>query len=177
MSKNSDDKIVKYTIMPRNEQDEYFENFKLSLTEFAKALDGKVLIAPFIVYNSDLDIPMDMDEQIEEYCMYASKEELLDVIRKKETMDVFRTLILHGFDISLDETRDIYCALSRRNEADVCVNVIEDLNFEGFNFKENLTFATLLKFVLTGPGQRILIFTLDFSLFNSSRIPSDNLTT
>ena len=40
----------------------------------------------------------------------------------------------------------------------------------------NLTSATLLKLVLTGPGQNIDILTLDLSLFNSSYIAKDKLT-
>jgi hypothetical protein len=126
--------------MPKNEDDDYSQNFKLSLREFAKALEDKTLVAPLIIYNSDLDIPLDMEQEIEKYVFYSDKDGLAALIKKQETTDYFRCLILHGFDISLDEVREIYCPLSRRNEADVCVNVIEDLNFEGFNFKENLTF-------------------------------------
>ena len=136
----NNEKIIKYTIMPKNEDDDYSQNFKLSLREFAKALEDKTLVAPLIIYNSDLDIPLDMEQEIEKYVFYTDKDGLAALIKKQETTDYFRCLILHGFDISLDEVREIYCPLSRRNEADVCVNVIEDLNFEGFNFKENLTF-------------------------------------
>lgn len=134
------EKIIKYTIMPKNEDDDYSQNFKLSIREFAKAMEDKTLVAPLIVYNSDLDIPLDMEKEIEKYVFYSDKEGLAGLIKKQETTDYFRCLILHGFDISLDEVRDIYCPLSRRNEADVCINVIEDLDFEGLNFKENLTF-------------------------------------
>ena len=136
----NNEKIIKYTIMPKNEDDDYSQNFKLSLREFAKALEDKTLVAPLIIYNSDLDIPLDMEQEIEKYVFYTDKDGLAALIKKQETTDYFRCLILHGFDISLDEVREIYCPLSRRNEADVCVNVIEDLNSEGFNFKENLTF-------------------------------------
>ena len=136
----NNEKIIKYTIMPKNEDDDYSQNFKLSLREFAKALEDKTLVAPLIIYNSDLDIPLDMEQEIEKYVFYTDKDGLAALIKKQETTDYFRCLILHGFDISLDEVREIYCPLSRRNEADVCVNVIEDLNYEGFNFKENLTF-------------------------------------
>ena len=134
------EKIIKYTIMPKNEDDDYSQNFKLSIREFAKAMEDKTLVAPLIVYNSDLDIPLDMEKEIEKYVFYSDKEGLAGLIKKQETTDYFRCLILHGFDISLDEVRNIYCPLSRRNEADVCINVIEDLDFEGLSFKENLTF-------------------------------------
>ena len=134
MSKEKD-KIIKYTIVPKNDNDDYDSNFKLSLTEFAKALDGKALLAPLILYNSDLDIPLDMDETIEDYMIYTDKDNLLSVIKKQETIDVFRSLIIHGFDISLDEVRDIYCPLARRNQADVCINTIQELELDS-----NLTF-------------------------------------
>ena len=134
MSKEKD-KIIKYTIVPKNYNDDYDSNFKLSLTEFAKALDGKALLAPLILYNSDLDIPLDMDETIEDYMIYTDKDNLLSVIKKQETIDVFRSLIIHGFDISLDEVRDIYCPLARRNQADVCINTIQELELDS-----NLTF-------------------------------------
>ena len=134
------EKIIKYTIMPKNEDDDYSQNFKLSLREFAKSLEDKTLVAPLIIYNSDLDIPLDMEKEIEKYVFYSDKDGLAGLIKKQETTDYFRCLILHGFDISLDEIRNVYCPLSRRNEADVCVNVIQDLDYEGLSFKENLTF-------------------------------------
>ena len=134
------EKIIKYTIMPKNEDDDYSQNFKLSIREFAKAMEDKTLVAPLIVYNSDLDIPLDMEKEIEKYVFYSDKDGLAGLIKKQETTDYFRCLILHGFDISLDEIRNVYCPLSRRNEADVCVNVIQDLDYEGLSFKENLTF-------------------------------------
>lgn len=134
------EKVIKYTIMPKNEDDDYSQNFKLSLREFAKALEDKTLVAPLIIYNSDLDIPLDMEQEIEKYVFYTDKDGLAALIKKQETTDYFRCLILHGFDISLDEVRDIYCSLSRRNEADVCINVVQELDYEGLSFKENLTF-------------------------------------
>lgn len=127
--------IIKYTIVPRNDKDDYDSNFRLSLTEFAKSLDGKVLLAPLILYNSDLDIPMDMDDSLEEYIIYTDEDNLLDTIKKQETLDVFRSLVIHGFDVSLDEVRDVYCPLARRNQADVCINTIQDLELDN-----NLTF-------------------------------------
>ena len=133
MAKN--DKVIKYTIIPRNEDDNYDKNFRLSLKEFAKALESKSLVAPLIIYNSELDIPMDMEEELEEYCIYSSEENLLDTIRNQENTDVFRCLIIHGFDITLDEVRDVYCSISRKNEADICINVIQDSELG-----ENLTF-------------------------------------
>ena len=134
------EKIIKYTIMPKNEDDDYSQNFKLSLREFAKSLEDKTLVAPLIIYNSDLDIPLDMEKEIEKYVFYSDKDGLAGLIKKQETTDYFRCLILHGFDISLDEIRNVYCPLSRRNEADVCINVVQELNYEGLGFKENLTF-------------------------------------
>jgi hypothetical protein len=128
-------KIIKYTIVPRNDNDDYDHNFKLSLTEFAKSLEGKSLLAPLIIYNSDLGIPMDIDESLEDYIIYTDKDDLLAVIRKQEINDVFRTLVIHGYDISLDEIRDIYCPIARRNNADLCINTIQDLELDS-----NLTF-------------------------------------
>jgi hypothetical protein len=129
------DQIIKYTLVPKNDEENYDNNFKLSLTEFAKALDGKVLVAPLIIYNSDLDIPLDMDESLTEYITYTDKDNLLNVIKRQETIDVFRTLVIHGFDISLDEIREIYCPLARKNEANICINTIKEIDLDN-----NLTF-------------------------------------
>ena len=133
----SKENIIKYTIVPANDKDDYESNFRLSLNEFAKAVDGngKALVCPLIIYNADLDIPLNMDKMIEDYIIYATEEQVLDVIRKHESTEVLRTLIVHGFDISLDEVRDIYCPLSRRNECDICINVIRDIELDS-----NLTF-------------------------------------
>ena len=129
------EKVIKYTIIPKNENDNYDKNFRLSLKEFAKALDSKSLVAPLIIYNSDLDIPMDMEEELEEYCIYSNQDNLLDTIKNQENTDIFRCLIVHGFDIDLDDVRDIYCPISRKNEADICINVIQESELG-----ENLTF-------------------------------------
>jgi hypothetical protein len=134
MSKEKD-QIIKYTIVPKNDKEDYDSNFKLSLTEFAKALEGKALLAPLILYNSDLDIPLDMDESLIDYIIYTDKDSILNVIKKQELTDVFRTLVIHGFDVTLDEVREIYCPLSRRNQADICINTIQDLELDN-----NLTF-------------------------------------
>ena len=125
---SKDEMIVKYTLMPFNEEEDYEHFFSLSLREFAKNTKDKSLLAPLIVYNSDLDVPMDND--LEEYTIYCNKEQILDVIRKQEINDVFRTLIIHGFDISMDDLKDIYIGIARRNNADLCINVIEDTGID-----------------------------------------------
>ena len=129
------EKVIKYTIIPKNDNDDYDKNFKLSLKEFAKSLESKSLIAPLILYNSDLDVPMDMEEELEEYCIYTNQDNLIPIIKNQENTDIFRCLILHGFDISLDDIRDVYCPISRKNEADICINVIQESELG-----ENLTF-------------------------------------
>lgn len=126
--KNNDEMIVKYTLMPLNEDDDYEHFFSLSLRELAKNTKDKSLLAPLIVYNSELDVPMDND--LEEYTVYCNQEQILEVIKRQEINDVFRTLILHGFDISMDEMKEIYIGIARRNNADLCINIIQDTGID-----------------------------------------------
>ena len=126
--KNNDDMIVKYTLMPFNEEDDYEHFFSLSLRELAKNTKDKSLLAPLIVYNSELDVPM--DNELEEYTVYCNKEQILEVIKRQEINDVFRTLIIHGFDINMDDLKDIYIGIARRNNADLCINVIQDTGID-----------------------------------------------
>ncbi len=129
MSRNEkDEMIVKYTLMPFNDDEDYEHFFSLSLRELAKNTKDKSLLAPLIVYNSELDVPMDND--LEEYTVYCNKSQILEVIKKQECTDVFRTLILHGFEIDLDEMKNIYISIARRNQADLCINVIEDTGID-----------------------------------------------
>ena len=128
MSKNNDDMIVKYTLMPFNEEEDYEHFFSLSLRELAKNTKDKSLLAPLIVYNSELDVPMDND--LEEYTVYCNKEQILEVIKRQEINDVFRTLIIHGFDIDMDDLKDVYIGIARRNNADLCINVIQDTGID-----------------------------------------------
>ena len=128
MSKNNDDMIVKYTLMPFNEEEDYEHFFSLSLRELAKNTKDKSLLAPLIVYNSELDVPMDND--LEEYTVYCNEEQILEVIKKQEINDVFRTLIIHGFDIDMDDLKDVYIGIARRNNADLCINVIQDTGID-----------------------------------------------
>lgn len=128
MSKKDNDMIVKYTLMPFNEDDDYEQFFSLSLRDFAKNTKDKSLLAPLIVYNSELDVPMDND--LEEYTVYCNEEQILEVIKRQEINDVFRTLIIHGFDVSMDDLKDIYIGIARRNNADLCINVIQDTGLD-----------------------------------------------
>lgn len=131
MSKKDNKKeemIIKYTLMPFNIDDDYEHFFSLSLRELAKNTKDKSLLAPLIVYNSELDVPMDND--LEEYTVYCNQSQILEVIKKQECTDVFRTLILHGFDIDLDEMKDVYIGIARRNNADLCINIIQDTGID-----------------------------------------------
>ena len=128
MSKDKDEMIVKYTLMPFNDDDDYEHFFSLSLRELAKNTKDKSLLAPLIVYNSELDVPMDND--LEEYTVYCNQSQIIEVIRKQECTDVFRTLILHGFDIDLDEMKNTYIGVARRNNADLCINIIQDTGID-----------------------------------------------
>ena len=101
---SKDEMIVKYTLMPFNEEEDYEHFFSLSLREFAKNTKDKSLLAPLILYNSDLDVHMDND--LEDYTVYCNKEQILEVIKRQEINDVFRTLIIHGFDVSMDDLKD-----------------------------------------------------------------------
>lgn len=127
MSKKDFDMIVKYTLMPYNKEDDYENFFSLSLREFAKATKDKSLLAPLIVYNSELDVPMDND--LEEYTVYCNKSQIYEVIKKQEITSAFRTLILHGFEIDLDEMKE-FISIARRNYADLCINIIEDTGID-----------------------------------------------
>lgn len=126
--KNKEEMIIKYTLMPYNTEEDYEHYFSLSLRELAKNTKDKSLLAPLIVYNSELDVPM--DNELEEYTVYCNEEQILDVIRRQEINDVFRTLIIHGFDVSMDELKDTYVAIARRNNADLCVNIIQDTGID-----------------------------------------------
>ena len=128
MSKDKDDMIIKYTLMPLNDEDDYEHFFSLSLRELAKNTKDKSLLAPLILYNSELDIPMEND--LEDYTVYCSHAQIIEVIRRQEINDVFRTLILHGFDIDLDEMKSLYVGIARRNNADLCINVIQDTGID-----------------------------------------------
>ena len=128
MSKDKDEMIVKYTLMPLNDDDDYEHFFSLSLRELAKNTKDKSLLAPLIVYNSELDVPMDND--LEEYTVYCNQSQILEVIKKQECTDVFRTLILHGFNIDLDEMKNTYIGIARRNNADLCINIIQDTGID-----------------------------------------------
>lgn len=128
MSKNKDEMIIKYTLMPLNDDDDYEHFFSLSLRELAKNTKDKSLLAPLIIYNSELDVPMDND--LEEYTVYCNQSQILEVIKRQEVNDVFRTLILHGFEIDLDEMKNVYISIARRNNADLCINIIQDTGID-----------------------------------------------
>lgn len=125
---NKDDMIIKYTLMPLNEDDDYEHFFNLSLRELAKNTNDKSLLAPLILYNSDLDVPMDND--LEEYTIYCNEEQIIEVIKRQEINDVFRTLILHGFNISMDQLKNDFIKIARRNNANLCINVIQDTGID-----------------------------------------------
>lgn len=127
-----DSRVVKYTLMPFSKDDNYDKYFLSSIKELAGKLQGAISAPLLVIYNSDLDIPMEYE--YEDYTMYCNKDQIEDVIKRVENTDSFATLIIHGFDISLDEVRDKYNAIARRNHAHLCINVLSD-----FEINSNLS--------------------------------------
>lgn len=127
-----DTRVVKYTLMPFSKDENYDKFFLSSIKELAGKLQGAISAPLLVIYNSDLDIPIEYE--YEDYTMYCNKEQIEDVIKKVENTDSFATLIIHGFDISLDEVRDKYNAIARRNNAHLCINVLSD-----FEINSNLS--------------------------------------
>jgi len=127
-----DSRVVKYTLMPFSKDDNYDKYFLSSIKELAGKLQGAISAPLLVIYNSDLDIPMEYE--YEDYTMYCNKDQIEDVIKKVENTDSFATLIIHGFDISLDDVRDKYNAIARRNHAHLCINVLSD-----FEINSNLS--------------------------------------
>ena len=121
-------RVVKYTLMPYSKDENYDKYFLSSIKELASKLQGAISAPLLVVYNSDLDIPMEYE--YEEFTIYCNKQQIEDVIKKVENTDSFATLILHGFDISLDEVRDVYNHIARRNCAHLCINVLSDFEIE-----------------------------------------------
>lgn len=127
-----DTRVVKYTLMPFSKDENYDKFFLSSIKELAGKLQGAISAPLLVIYNSDLDIPIEYE--YEDYTMYCNKAQIEDVIKKVENTDSFATLIIHGFDISLDEVRDKYNAIARRNNAHLCINVLSD-----FEINSNLS--------------------------------------
>ena len=120
--------IIKYTIMPFKENEDYEKNFDLSISEFAKVLNEKQLLAPLLIYNQNLGVPI--DNPYEDFTIYCKKEDIPSVIRKYEMVDPIRTLIIHGFEIDFDDLRDIFVPIARRNSANLCINTIMDIEMD-----------------------------------------------
>lgn len=119
-----DSRVVKYTLMPFSKDDNYDKYFLSSIKELAGKLQGAISAPLLVIYNSDLDIPIEYE--YEDYTMYCNSEQIEDVIKRVENTDSFATLIIHGFDISLDDVRDKYNAIARRNNAHLCINVLSE---------------------------------------------------
>ena len=119
-----DSRVVKYTLMPFSKDDNYDKYFLSSIKELAGKLQGAISAPLLVIYNSDLDIPIEYE--YEDYTMYCNSEQIEDVIKRVENTDSFATLIIHGFDISLDDVREKYNAIARRNNAHLCINVLSE---------------------------------------------------
>lgn len=117
-----DSRVVKYTLMPFSKDDNYDKYFLSSIKELAGKLQGAISAPLLVIYNSDLDIPIEYE--YEDYTMYCNSEQIEDVIKRVENTDSFATLIIHGFDISLDDVREKYNVIARRNNAHLCINVL-----------------------------------------------------
>lgn len=119
-----DSRVVKYTLMPYSKDDNYDKYFLSSIKELAGKLQGAISAPLLVIYNSDLDIPIEYE--YEDYTMYCNSEQIEDVIKRVENTDSFATLIIHGFDISLDDVREKYNVIARRNNAHLCINVLSE---------------------------------------------------
>ena len=113
---------VKLTYIPYSNVD---KGFYESIVEISDYNDG--IINPFILYNKELDINVEnLDSIINKYTEYIDETELykkIETIMKEE--DEGGTLILYGFDLSLDEIKDDIMPKLNDNFY-VSINVIVD---------------------------------------------------
>lgn len=113
---------VKLTYIPYSNVD---KGFYESIVEISDYNDG--IINPFILYNKELDINVEnLDSIINKYTEYIDESELykkIETIMKEE--DEGGTLILYGFDLSLDEIKDDIMPRLNDNFY-VSINVIVD---------------------------------------------------
>ncbi len=113
---------VKLTYIPYSNVD---KGFYESIVEVSDYNDG--IVNPFILYNQELDINVEnLDSIINKYTEYIDESELyknIDRIVKDE--DEGGTLILYGFDISLDDIREEIMPRINENFY-VSINVIVD---------------------------------------------------
>lgn len=116
---------IRLTYIPYSSMD---EGFYQSIVEIAECSD--CMANPFILYNNELDINVEnLDSIINKYTEYIDADELYDKINEIAKNESEGTIILYGFDISLDDIREDIIPLINENIY-LSINVIvEDDNY------------------------------------------------
>lgn len=95
---------IRLTYIPQSNVD---EGFYQSIVEFTEG--NECVEIPFILYNNELDINVEnLDSIIDRYTEYIDKESLYKRIEEivKEKSDDNVSLLIYGFNLSLDDIRN-----------------------------------------------------------------------
>lgn len=114
---------IKYTIVPKDNVD----NGMMQVL-FAKDVVYRDIL---VIDNAALGIVV---EKSCEMIKVATESTLESTIKNSLIDDQYDTIILNGFDISLDDVKNIYVPIAREHDIYICINVIST-----FECADNIT--------------------------------------
>ena len=115
---------IRLTYVPYSNMDEGFYQGIIDVVEYVNCVTN-----PFILYNKELDINVEnLDSIINEYTEYIDADELYDKLEnivKTNNSDEGYSIMLYGFDLSLDDIKEKIAPKINQNVY-LFVNIIVD---------------------------------------------------
>lgn len=129
---------IKYTIVPK-------ENIEAGIFESGVRLsESDIIIDPIVIFNCNMELGIEQeiygDEISPENVKFAKESDLLPLLKEVNDDDISNTIIINGFDLTLDDMRDEIAVLAKESGKIFSVNVISDRRKYN-NFTINLTSA------------------------------------
>ena len=127
---------IKYTIVPK-------ENVEAGIFESGVRLsESTIIIDPIVVFNNNMELGIEQeiygDEVSPENIKFTKESNLLSVLNEINDEDVTNTIIINGFDLTLDDMREKIAPLAKDSGKIYSINVISDRRKYN-NFTINLT--------------------------------------
>ena len=129
---------IKYTIIPE-------QNIEAGIFESGVRLsESDIIIDPIVIFNCNMELGIEQeiygDEISPENVKFAKESDLLPLLKEVNDDDISNTIIINGFDLTLDDMRDEIAVLAKESGKIFSVNVISDRRKYN-NFTINLTSA------------------------------------
>ena len=127
---------IKYTVVPK-------ENVENGIFESGVRLsESTIIIDPIVIFNNNMELGIEQEiygnEVSPENIKFTTESNLFKVLNEVNDEDITNTIIINGFNLTLDDMREKIAPLAKDSGKIYSVNVVSDRRKYN-NFTINLT--------------------------------------